>query len=270
MAKRTNIDGEAMLGEARREAIVEMLRANGSVTVGDVQNRLGVSPITARRDLTELSRRGLANRTHGGAVLPSISDQEDSFAQRLEAEPEAKTVLAQAAADMLRPRDAVFIDSSTTGYFVAKRIVELGLEITLVTNSLPVMELVAARQPSIIDLVGVGGLLRKLTQSFVGPQAVRTIEGHFTDHAFVSVKAVTGNGTLTDVDPLEAEVKRAMIAQAREPILLIHRSKLMGPSLNEIGHVTDASLVLAYGVQPTDLRSFQNFGVPLRVLTQPS
>jgi DeoR/GlpR family transcriptional regulator of sugar metabolism len=228
-----------MLAEARRTAIVEMLRANGSVTVAEVQEQLRVSPMTARRDLTELSRRGVAHRTHGGAVIPSISAH------------------------------AVFIDSSTTSYFVAKRIVELGLELTLVTNSLPVMQLIGAHAPPNVELVGVGGLLRKLTQSFVGPHAIRTIEGHFTDHAFVSVKALTMDGVLADVDPLEAEVKRTMIAQANEAILLIDRSKLSSRGLNAIGGVSDVSLVLAHGIQTADLRRIEKFDVPVRLIGEP-
>ena len=258
-----------MLAEARRTAIVEMLRANGSVTVAEVQEQLRVSPMTARRDLTELSRRGVAHRTHGGAVIPSISAHEDSFAQRLEAETDAKRILADASVELLSPRDAVFIDSSTTSYFVAKRIVELGLELTLVTNSLPVMQLIGAHAPPNVELVGVGGLLRKLTQSFVGPHAIRTIEGHFTDHAFVSVKALTMDGVLADVDPLEAEVKRTMIAQANEAILLIDRSKLSSRGLNAIGGVSDVSLVLAHGIQTADLRRIEKFDVPVRLIGEP-
>jgi DeoR/GlpR family transcriptional regulator of sugar metabolism len=266
MPKRSRINGEPMLGEARRAAIADMLRAAGSVTVAEVQEQLGVSPMTARRDLAELSRRGLAHRTHGGAVVPSISVHEDSFTQRLEAEPGAKRLLAEAAVGLLNQRDAVFVDSSTTSYFVARRILELGLEITLVTNSLPVMQLVAAQAPTNVELVAVGGLLRTLTQSFVGPHAIRTVEGHFTDHAFVSIRALMNNGLLADVDPLEAEVKRAMIAQANESILLIDRSKLSARGLNAIGPVSDVSLVLGHGMEPADLRMFHRLGVPVRVV----
>ena len=61
--------------------------------------------MTARRDLDELERQGIARRTHGGAVLPSISAQEDSFAQRVEVATEAKAALAEAAVAMLSPRE---------------------------------------------------------------------------------------------------------------------------------------------------------------------
>ncbi len=255
-----------MLAEARRSAIVEMLRVAGSVSVAEVQAQLGVSPMTARRDLAELARRGIARRTHGGAVMPSISAHEDSFAKRLEAEPEAKSALAEAAATLLSPRDTVILDSSTSSYFLARRIVELGLELTIITSSLPIMQLIAVQAPPNVELVAVGGLLRTLTQSFVGPHAIRTIQAHFTDLAFVSVKAVAPNGVLADVDPLEAEVKRAMIGQASESVLLIDRTKLASRGLNAIGPVGDISLVLAYGVRDADLRLFKTSEVQVRVV----
>src|SRR5437588_11982310 len=104
MATRREQNGEPLLAESRRAAILEMLRASGAVSVAEVQSKLGVSSMTARRDLAELARRGVAQRTHGGAVIPSISAHEDSFAQRLGTATEAKLALAQAAVELLAPR----------------------------------------------------------------------------------------------------------------------------------------------------------------------
>lgn len=255
-----------MLAEARRAEIVELLRARGSVSVVEVEEQLGVSQMTARRDLAELARRGMAVRTHGGAMLPSISAHEDSFATRVDAETEAKEALGAAAAQLLRARDSVFLDSSSTSYFLAREILELGLELTLITNSLPVMQLIAAQSNAHVELIGVGGLLRGLSQSFVGPDAVRTISGHFADHAFLSVKALAPTGVLADADTLEAEVKRTMIAQAREPVLLVAQSKLAARGLNAIGPLSDLSLVLAYGADEAELAPLRSHDVPVRVL----
>jgi DeoR/GlpR family transcriptional regulator of sugar metabolism len=267
MTTRREQNGEPLLAESRRTAIIEMLRASGAVTVAEVQSKLGVSSMTARRDLAELARRGLAQRTHGGAVIPLISAHEDSFAQRLGTATDAKLALARAAVELLAPRDTVFLDSSTTSYFVARQILEAGTETTLLTNSLPVMQLVAAQAPPNIDLVAVGGLLRQLTQSFVGPYAVRTIQGHFTDHAFLSIKGLSSTGVLTDADPLEAEVKRAMVTQASQPVLLIDRSKLRARGLNAIGPASELSLVIAHGTRDDDLRLLVETGVAVRRLT---
>ncbi|HEY6887132.1 MAG TPA: DeoR/GlpR family DNA-binding transcription regulator, partial [Solirubrobacter sp.] len=215
-----------MLAVTRRAAIAALLRETGAITVTEVEAEFGISPMTARRDLMELERHGLARRTHGGAVLPSISAQEDSFAARVEVATEAKAGLADAAVAMLSPGETVLLDSSSTAYFVARRIVEIGLGVTVITNSLPVMEAVAAREIPNVKLIGIGGTLRPLTRSFVGPYAIHTILGHYADRLFLSVKGVTRDGVLTDADELEAEVKRTMIAQSRESVLLLDDSKL--------------------------------------------
>src|ERR1700754_2780137 len=114
IARRRSEEGPGVLAEARRREIAERLRANGAVTVAKVEERFGVSPMTARRDLAELERRGIVRRTHGGVVLPTISAHEDSFARRLLNHTDPKVSLSIAAVDMLTPRETIFLDSSTT------------------------------------------------------------------------------------------------------------------------------------------------------------
>ena len=72
----------------------------------------------------------------------------------------------------------------------------------------------------------MGGSLRKLTLSYVGPDSVRAIRGHLADLAFFSVKGVSEDGRLSDPDPLEAEVKRAMVEQAERAVLLVDGTKV--------------------------------------------
>jgi DeoR/GlpR family transcriptional regulator of sugar metabolism len=255
-----------VLAESRRAAIADLLRSTGSVTVAELEERFGISSMTARRDLADLERQGRARRTHGGAVLPAIAAHEDSFVQRLEIAPEAKLALAGAAVAMLSPRQSVFLDSSSTAYFVAQRILEEGLEVTVITNSLPVMELVGTSPSPNVELIGVCGTLRRLTRSFVGPFAVHTVLGHFADRLFLSVKGVTRDGALTDADPLEAEVKAAMIAHAEEAVLLIDDSKLEARGLNAVGRVGDLAAVLTHGVPADALARLRATGVEVRAI----
>lgn len=255
-----------MLAETRRREIAEHLRASGAVTVAEVEARFGVSPMTARRDLAELERRGLVRRTHGGAVLPTISAHEDSFARRLKSGEEEKKALAEAAVASLGARETVFLDSSTTSYFVAQRMVESGLAATVLTNSLPIMELVFNEGGPGLELIGMGGTLRRLTRSFVGPFAVRTVQGHFADRLFLSVKGLAENGMLTDADPLEAEVKRTMIDQAGTATLLIDRSKLSIRGLSVIAPVTELTAVLTHGVGPAEAEALRGGGVDVRMV----
>lgn len=251
----------ARLPDERRRLIAEQLKEHGSVSVTALGERFGISLMTARRDLAELERQGVARRTHGGAVLPGPSSAEDAFAQRLDVAVAAKERLAVAAAALVAPGEAVFVDSSTTSYYAARRLVRDKVRCTLLTNSVPVMDLVCSADAPQVELIGISGALRPLTRSFVGPQAVHAVRSHFADKALMSVKGVTEDGQLTDPDALEAEVKRAMISHARTPLLLVDGSKFERPALNAIGPVTDIGRVLVTDVAPQAVAALSRLGV---------
>ena len=260
-------EGRTVIADVRRAEIAEILRADGSVTVAQVEERFGISSMTARRDLAELERRGVARRTHGGAVLPSLTSHEDSFMSRLERQSGDKKALAAAAAAMVVAGESVFLDSSSTAYHVARALVERDTRITIITNSQPIMELVASQASPDVELVAIGGTLRRLTRSFVGPVATTAVKAHFPDHLFFSVKGITRDGLLTDPDALEAEVKRSMIEHADAAVVLVDRSKLEARGLTVIGRVGALSTVLAAGVDGEDVESLAAHGVRVQVVT---
>lgn len=248
----------------RRRRIAEIVREARSVTVAELGGEFGISPMTARRDLAALEVEGRVKRTHGGATLPGFAEHEDSFRQRLEESVAVKERLARAAASLLRPGDTVFVDSSTTAYYAARRILSEGPRVTLLTNLVPAMELFSTNDASDVKLVGLGGVLRQLTLSFVGPHTTQMVRTHFTDKALVSVKGVTPDGYLTDPDPLEAEVKRAMIERSGEPTLLVDGAKFEQRGLHAIGHVSELARVLVADVPPDCLEALAEEGVEVR------
>ncbi len=264
LRERRLTDKEALVPAERRRRIAERIRESGSVTVAMLEEEFGVSPMTARRDLTVLEQEGRARRTHGGAVLPGFAGHEDSFQHRLEVAVESKQRLARAARALLEPGETVFVDCSTTVYHAVRSILQAGIQVTLLTNAVPVMEMVSGEDAPKVDLVGLGGSLRKLTLSFVGPHTVRAAHAHFADKVLFSVKGVTPDGYLTDPDPLEAEVKRAMIERAEEPVLLVDGGKFEQRGLSAIGHVSEVKLVLAADVPEPRLEALSAAGANVR------
>jgi DeoR/GlpR family transcriptional regulator of sugar metabolism len=254
------------IAHVRRQEIADALRAEGSVTVARLEERFGISSMTARRDLAELERRGLARRTHGGAVLPTAAGHEDSFFSRLTRAGDAKLALARAAAELVAEEDSVFLDSSSTAYHVARELLERNMRLTVITNSQPIMELVAAHPTTTADLIGIGGTLRRLTRSFVGPVATQAVQSHYADRFFFSVKGVTPDGVLTDADSLEAEVKRTMLRHATDPVLLIDQSKLESRGLSVIAPVAEVSRILTCGVEEDELAPLAALGVALHTV----
>ena len=110
------------------------------------------------------------------------------------------------------------------------------------------MSLVAAAESSNLKLVGLGGLFRELTQSFIGAETVRAIEGFYADRVVFSVKGISAEGFLTDPTALETEVKRAMIAQAATVVLVATARKFAGRGLNVI--VPARRVQIAYLADP--------------------
>ena len=251
----------SILPDERRRMITERLRQHGSVSVSALESEFGVSPMTARRDLDELERRGVARRTHGGAVLPGLSGHEDSFQQRLEVEVAAKERLADAAFALLESGEAVFVDSSTTAYAAVESLLAAGRRFTVLTNSIPVMDLVAQSDAPNASLIGLGGSLRAATRSFVGPQTIDAIARHFADKLIFSVKGITPDGTLTEADALEAEVKAAMVSRARESLLVVDGAKFETTGLNAITGGDTVALVLVADAAQEHITSLRRSGI---------
>ncbi|HEY4276912.1 MAG TPA: DeoR/GlpR family DNA-binding transcription regulator [Conexibacter sp.] len=252
------------MAATRRRSIVDLLHRYGEVTVAALEEQFGVSSMTARRDLAELERQGLVRRTHGGAVLPGVAAHEDSFQHRLAIDAGAKARLGQAAAALVASHETVYVDSSSTCWYAAQAIVAARVPVTIVTNSIPVMEIVSHGDQANVELIGIGGSMRKLTRSFVGPHAVRTVIEHFADKVFLSIKGVSRDGTLTDADPLEAEVKRAMISRAEESILLIDGSKLHTRGLAAITSADQLSCMLVAEASNDEVASLRASGIDVR------
>jgi DeoR family transcriptional regulator of aga operon len=261
MAPRRSANRQPAVPAERRRLILELLRERGSVSVAAVEERFEVSPMTARRDLALLADSGYARRTHGGAVLPELAAHEDSFQSRLEQDVEAKVRLAKAVVATLEPNETVFIDSSSSAYYVVREVLDAGLHMTLLTNSVPVMALVASAAAPQVDLIGLGGSFRKLTRSFVGAQAVRSIESFFADRVVFSVKGIERQGYLTDPDPLEAEVKRAMIRRARTVALVADAHKFDERGLNVIVPATDVEIAYLADPPVAGVRALEAAGV---------
>jgi DeoR/GlpR family transcriptional regulator of sugar metabolism len=252
--------GRPLVPAQRRQLIADRIRETGSVSVSALEAEFGVSPMTARRDLQILEREGRAQRTHGGAVSAGLARDEDAFSARLADAAGEKARLGAAAAAAIDEGETVFVDCSTTAFYAVRSLLESGRTATVLTPSVPVMDLIARTDAPQVELLGLAGSLRRLTCSFVGPQTVRAIQDHFADKLLFSVKGLAPGHVLTDANPLEAEVKRTMIERARESILLIDGSKFDQPGLSAIAPISAVDTVLVAGADRAQLRALGETG----------
>ncbi len=126
------------------------------------------------------------------------------------------------------------------------------------------MDLFSTADPSAVSMVGFGGMFWALTLSFVGPCTIRMIESYRADRAFFSVKGITPDGQLTEANPLEPEVKRAMIRQVASPVLLVDGRKFERQGLSVITHVREVEVVLAADAPEDWVVALAEAGVEVR------
>jgi DeoR/GlpR family transcriptional regulator of sugar metabolism len=238
------------LPENRRRKIAQRLQAIGSVSIAEIEREFGISAMTARRDLRTLEQEGIALRTYGGAMIPAAAATLGSFEERMHEDVAGKERLAKGVLDLVADGDRVFVDSSTASYFAVRELVATGCKLTVITNSLPVMDLVGdARR---CELVALGGSFDATNRAFDGPDTIRTAQNLLADKALITFKGLTNDGGLSDTYALEAEVKRAMIEQATTSILLVTAKTLAHRGNLVAGSVRDLSIVLAAEISDDD------------------
>ncbi|MFD9737321.1 DeoR/GlpR family DNA-binding transcription regulator [Umezawaea sp. NPDC059074] len=206
-----------VFAEERRRSIADTVAARGRVRLADLVEAYGVTEPTIRKDLDELQRRRLLRRTHGGAIAVEPR-HEVPFHDRGGHHLEAKRLIARACRDEITRGASVFLDSGTTVQAIAEDL----SDVTVLTNALGVASLVADR-PGVRHTL-IGGQVRPLGGSLIGPVALDNLARFTVDIAFVGASGLTEDG-LTVADVSEAQVKQAVIDRARRVVVPLDSSK---------------------------------------------
>jgi len=222
-----------LLVEERRRRILDLLKTQERVTVNELVRRFGVSAVTIRGDLHALHHGGLLVRSHGGAVrrLESADDIPISIKSRLHHS--EKVRIGHRASLLVQDGDTVILDSGSTTMEVARQIRYLDLKaLTVITNALNVAQELA-KLPQ-VRIIMLGGILRPVSLSMVGPQAERTLQDLNADRLFLGVDGLDPDTGLTTPDVLEAQLNALMIRISREVNVVADSSKFMRRSLSSI------------------------------------
>jgi DeoR family fructose operon transcriptional repressor len=215
-----DIDQKA-LAPQRWDNLRALIRDSGVIRIEDLCRRLKVSPATVRRDLDQLEQGGAIRRVHGGAVSVESRLDEPVFADKTSLAAREKRRIAEAALTFIEPGDTVYLDGGSTVLELA-RLLRDRTNLTVVTNSLYGAHELAGRGPR---LIVIGGELRRLSQTMVGPLTARVLQELHLDKAFMGTIGLALIEGLTTTDPSEAFTKKLVMGQARQVIVLADSSK---------------------------------------------
>lgn len=212
-----------MFALERQKKILEMLAQDGTVSVSNLSMVLSVTEETVRRDLEKLEKQEALKRTHGGAVSIDEGTYELSLEKRKSTNIEAKQKLAKAAAGLISSGDTIFLDASTTTFFIAREL-KSRRNITVITNSLRVVaELCGVAD---IKTIAIGGVVSE-NQSFIGSLAEKSIkENYVASKMFFSSKGVTAEAGILESNEKECGIKQKMFANAGAKYYLCDSSKI--------------------------------------------
>ena len=229
----------------RMQHVLRMLETRDSVPVSELSETFAVSEVTVRSDLTALARQGLVARVRGGVRALQQGQSEVGFDLRLRLEVERKRAIAKRAAAMIGESEAIAIDASTTGYYLALEL-RAKRELVVVTNGLLVATALADAPG--ISVIVPGGALRLSAMSLVGDFGTDMLRSTRINKGFLGARGLSIERGLMDLNPDEVRIKQEM-ADACELVWGIldgtkwHRSALLSfVSMDDLtGIVTDPS-----------------------------
>ncbi|TCM16513.1 DeoR family transcriptional regulator [Novosphingobium sp. PhB165] len=222
----------------RRQEISTLVRERGSVQVTDLSERYGVSMQTIRKDLHFLAKKGVAERSYGGAISADAVNvvAEPPLETKRAANPDAKARIGALAAAMVRPGDSVVLDSGTTTLQIAHHLPD-DEEITVLTNDLDILCALARKEH--IRVVMLGGALRRRNRAFYGAQTESALSDLHVDKLFLGVDGFDfERGITTHYEP-EAMLNRKMAKAAQQVIAVTDRSKFGKVCLHRILNVEE-------------------------------
>ena len=244
--------------DERQRRILARARTEGRVGVGTLAIELGAAPETVRRDLGQLSERGLILRTHGGGYPVESAGFESNVAHRATSSIAEKRRIAAAAAERLRGAETVYIDEGVTPQFVAEALSPEG-PLTVVTSSLLAASVLA--ESSSITVLMLGGRLRGRTMATVDHWATRMLGDLVIDLAYLGANGISREHGLTTPDPAVAAVKSQAIARARRKVFVGLHSKFGVSSFCRFADVSDfEALVTDTGLSTTEALRYSVLG----------
>jgi DeoR family transcriptional regulator, glycerol-3-phosphate regulon repressor len=215
----------------RQLTLLSVVQAQGSVTVEQLAETLGVTLQTVRRDVQRLADEGMLARFHGGVRVPSSTTENIAHQQRESLNAEGKSRIARAVAAAVPNDCSLILNIGTTTEAIARALLHhTGLRV--ITNNLNVASILSTNPKC--EVIVVGGVVRGRDQGIVGEAAVDFIRQFKVDLALIGISGIEADGTLRDYDYREVKVAQTIISHAREVWLAADISKFNRPAMVEV------------------------------------
>ena len=156
---------------------------------------------------------------------------------------DAKELIADAAAALVNPGQAIAISAGTTTYAVARRLLDVP-RLTVVTNSVPVADVLYHGGRPDQTVILTGGV-RTPSDALAGPFAVAALRTVNVDLVLMGVHGMDPRAGFTTPNMLEAETDRALVEAARRLVVVADHTKWGVIGVSTIARLAQADLLIS-------------------------
>lgn len=243
----------------RQKKIIEMVDEKDFVSVKELGEIFDVSLVTIRKDLSFLEEKRFLYRVHGGASKLQRYVFERSVIEKEQERIEEKKKIAKAALSLVKENDILVLASGTSVYYLAKELVRLR-QLTVCTPSLRASLALAENQ--LINIIQLGGELRKSSRSVIGSMAESSILQFSSHLLFLGVDGIDVNFGISTSNAAEARLNQMMIQQAEKVVVLADSTKINKRGFGKIADIDAVDILITNApVDPTFLKSVTDLGV---------
>lgn len=247
----------------RQQFILDEIESQKFVEVNALSEKSGVSTVTIRKDLKYLENNRLLYRTHGGASKESQYAFERNVNEKEFVQVSQKKKIAEEALKFINNNDFIILASGTSIHYLA-RILTGFKKLTVVTPALYVsLELT---QDPFIDVIQLGGTLRKSSASVIGIIPETDLKGFSCNKLFLGADGISVTYGLTTSNAPEAHLNQIMIESSEKVIVLADSTKINKRGFGKICDIEHVDILITdSGISKEDLEAFENIGIEVIV-----
>lgn len=255
--------------ELRTAKLLEMLQISKRVDVKTVANALDISEATARRFFAQLEEAGDVIRVHGGVQLAPQMGYDYSYRVSVSHKSQEKMLIGNAAADMVKSGESLFLDSGTTVLKLAEALsvkIQTGVleNIVVVTNSLTSIETLAKWCKVIL----IGGEVRLPRRDVCGTIAEKVLMMFHVDKAFFGADAISLEGGFMGTDERTSKMNEIVLEQADKAYVLTDSGKFNKTSFISYAPLDAVDSVFTdEGLAQETLDAFTKAGSHIEIVT---
>ena len=243
----------------RQSKILESLETKKYISVNELSEKLKVSVVTIRKDLTLLEQEGYLHRTHGGASKQMRYVFDQTVTEKETQNVEEKTRIITKALDFIKENEFIILSSGTTVNLLAQKLYGFR-NLTVLTPSLRVA-LEVCKNPN-VNTIHLGGEVRKNSTSTIGVLAEETLSNFSWTTLFLGIEGIDLDYGLSSTNVGEAHLNKKMMERVDKTIVLADSSKIHKRGFGFICYVEKIDMLITdSNVDPEFVEELEKRGV---------